>query len=405
MSRAMPCLFLAWSHQACGQEEVALLELNNALNERSTHLTSTARLLFAQGCVYLVAGKWPQVEHTSRHLLQLAQQADLALSQHIAHWLLGMVHYEWNKLDAAVYHFSVVIANQHQAHFWAVQDAMRGLALAYQAQGLGSRAQETARALLEWVQEQHNIRELMTSYAFCGQLALLQDEVEQAEQWLELAGEQKVLGPMRFLEDPPITKAWLLLVKGDEPSIAKGQALLDKLLQHVQAIHSTRKTIKVLALQAWAYDLQGREAEALEVLERALALARPGGFIRTFADLLPLANLLHELRKHRKTHQTGDKTLDAYLQRILAAMSHTASQAGSKEELLRQEGLEPLTDRELQILHLLDKDLTNKEIARELVVTPGTVRVHTSNLYRKLRVNNRRAAVTLAKALGLLTAN
>ena len=127
-------------------------------------------------------------------------------------------------------------------------DAMCGLALTYQAQGLGTRAQENARGLLEWVQEQHNIRELMTSYAFCGQLALLQDEVEQAEQWLELAGEQKVLGPMTFLEDPPITKAWLLLVKGDEPSIARGQALLDKLLQYVQAIHSTRKTISSAGL-------------------------------------------------------------------------------------------------------------------------------------------------------------
>jgi LuxR family maltose regulon positive regulatory protein len=54
---------------------------------------------------------------------------------------------------------------------------------------------------------------------------------------------------------------------------------------------------------------------------------------------------------------------------------------------------------------LLDKDLTNKEIARELVVTPGTVKVHTNNVYRKLSVNNRRAAVTLSKALGLLGAN
>ena len=60
----------------------------------------------------------------------------------MAHWLLGVVYYEWNNLDAAVYHFSVVIANQHQAHFWAVQDAMCGLALAYQAKGLGTQAQE-----------------------------------------------------------------------------------------------------------------------------------------------------------------------------------------------------------------------------------------------------------------------
>ena len=67
--------------------------------------------------------------------------------------------------------------------------------------------------------------------------------------------------------------------------------------------------------------------------------------------------------------------------------------------------LNSLTSRELQILRLLDKDLTNKEIARELVLTTGTVKVHTSNVYRKLRVSNRRAAVSLAKALGFLTAD
>jgi LuxR family maltose regulon positive regulatory protein len=284
-----------------------------------------------------------------------------------------------------------------------VRETMFSLASAYQAQGLGTRAQEAARGLLEWMQEQHNMRELMTAYAFCGRLALLRDDVESAAQWLEMAGEQAVLGPMLFFEDPPITKAWMLLAKGDELSVAHGQELLSQLLQHVEAMHNTRKTIKVLALQAWAYDLQGRETEALEVLERALALARPGGFIRTFADLPQLAKVLHELRKRRRTHQEVDKHLDTYLQRLLAAMNPVTAHAVSTEELLQQEGLEPLTDRELHILHLLDKDLTNKEIARELVVTPGTVKVHTKNVYRKLGVNNRRAAVSLTKALGLLT--
>ncbi|OLB45481.1 MAG: hypothetical protein AUH05_03165 [Ktedonobacter sp. 13_2_20CM_53_11] len=249
------------------------------------------------------------------------------------------------------------------------------------------------------------MRELVTAYAFQARLALLQDEVEEASQWLEMAGEQEVQGPMMFLEDPPITTAWMLLAQGDAPSVARGQALLTHLLQHVEAIHSTRKTINVLALQAWAYHLQGRMPEALAVLERALALARPGGFLRTFADLPPLVKVLQELRKRRKTHLTVDKKLDTYLQLILVAMSPPASQAVSKEKLLQQEGIEPLTERELHILRLLDKDLTNKEIARELVVTPGTVKVHTTNVYRKLSVNNRRAAVTLAKALGLLAAS
>ena len=222
---------------------------------------------------------------------------------------------------------------------------------------------------------------------------------------LELVGEQELRGPMPFLEDPAITTAWLLLARGDEVSVAQGQALLSHLLQHVESQHNTRKTIKVLALQAWAYDLQGRESEALEVLERALALARPGGFIRTFADVAPLSKVLQALRKRRRMQLGADKQLDSYLHRIQVAMSPLASAPGSKKELLRQEGLEPLTERELHILHFLDQDLTNREIARELVVTPGTVKVHTTNVYRKLSVNNRHAAVTLARSLGLLAAN
>ncbi len=396
--------YLALSSQFTGQEDVALAELQRAMREQQAYPTITARLLFAQALVYLAAGKLHQLEHTARHLLQIAQEADLALSQNWAHWFLGVVNYEWNHLDAAVYHFSTVIGSPH-ARLLTVQEALFGLAVAYQAQGLSTQAQETARALLDLVQEQHNMRELMTAYAFSGQLALLQDEEEGAQQWLELAGEQEVFGPMISFEVPAITKAWMLLARGDDTSIARGQALLDELLHHVEAMHNTRKTIQVLALHAWASDLQGRETEALDVLERALARARPGGFLRTFADMPKLSKLLQELRKRRKARKALDKNLDTYLQRILAAMSPLPAQAVSKEELMKQEGLEPLTDRELQILHLLDKDLTNKEIARELVVTPGTVKVHTTNVYRKLSVNNRRAAVTLAKALGFLAAD
>jgi len=207
---------------------------------------------------------------------------------------------------------------------------------------------------------------------------------------------------MPFLEYRPITKAWLLLAKGDKVSVVHGQALLAPLLQHVETMHDTRKMIEVLALQAWACDMQNREHEALEALERALTLARPAGFIRTFADLQPLAKVLHELRKRRKSRQEVDSKFDTYVQHILAAMNTTAVTPVSSETLLQQEGLEPLTDRELRILRLLEKDFTNKEIARQLVITTGTVKVHISNVYRKLSVNNRRAAVLLARALGFL---
>ena len=127
--------------------------------------------------------------------------------------------------------------------------------------------------------------------------------------------------------------------------------------------------------------------------------------MRTFADLAPLAKLLNAMRKDRKKHLEVDKNLDAYLQGLLAAIDPVPAQAGTNEDLLVKEGLEPLTRRELQILQWLDTDLTNKEIARELVVTTETVKLHTNHVYRKLSVNNRRAAVSLAKSLGLLVAS
>jgi len=400
--RAYAIESLALSNQLSGHEVAAVAALQQALQGYSTHLNGTARLLTAQSLVYLPAGKLPQLEHTAQLLLRISQQTDLALSRFFAHWSLGLVAYEWNDLDAAIYHFTAVIASPHLAPQWVGQDAMCMLALTYQAQGLSNRAQETTRALLAWLHEQHYMARLTTAYAFCGRLALIQGEVEAAQQWLDLTGEQAVGGAMMFSEDPPITQARLLLARGDEASVTQGHALLSRLVQHTEATYNTRKAISVLALQAWAYEIQGRRHEALAVLERALTQAHPGGFIRTFADLPGLAPVFGELRKRRKAGRVVDERLGAYLQRILAAMTPTSAKAMSMDELMRHEGLEPLTERELHILHLLDRNLTNKEIAHELVVTPGTVKVHTNNLYRKLSVDNRRAAVTLAKALGLL---
>jgi LuxR family maltose regulon positive regulatory protein len=394
-------LYFALASQASGHEDVALSELQKAFQGHSAGRASTARLLLAQTYVYLAMGKLPQVAYLARQLLQIAREDGLMISQHFAHWLLGLVSYEQNRLDEAAYHFSAVIADQHQAQLWLLQDALCGLALTYQAQGLDTKTQETTRTLLAFVEQQHSVPELLTVYAFCGRVALLQNDVERAEQWLDLAGEPEVRGPMFFFVDSPVTRVRLLLAKGDPVSLAEGQALLAQLLQLVVSLHNTRKLIVVLALQAWTYDLQGRKAEALEVLEQALALARPAGFVRTFADLAPLAPLLHQVRKNSKADQVVDPHLDSYLQGILKAMNPVPEQAGSKRDLLAKEGLEPLTRRELHILHLLDTDLTNKEIARQLVVTTETVKLHTKHIYRKLCVNNRRSAVTLAKSLGL----
>jgi tetratricopeptide (TPR) repeat protein len=334
-------MYLALSQQTTGQENVALVTLQEALLEHATRPSSTARLLFAQAMVFLAAGKLHQVEHIAQYLLHLARHADLAMSYAWGHWLLGVVQYEWNNLDAAVSHFSDVIDNRYQVHAWTVQEAMYGLALTYQAQGLDTEAQKVVRELLGFVQEQQSQRDLLVAYAFCGQMTLILGWVESAESWLRAAGKQEELvGPMTSLEVPLITHVWMLLAKGGDENVVQAHVLLGRLLGYVEAIHSTRKTVQVLALQAWAYHLQGQDAEALDTLERALVLARPGGFIRTFATLPALFPLLQQLRIRRGGRQMI-KQMDTYLKRVLLTMNPVAARAVVREELLRQEGLEP----------------------------------------------------------------
>jgi LuxR family maltose regulon positive regulatory protein len=180
----------------------------------------------------------------------------------------------------------------------------------------------------------------------------------------------------------------------------------------MREINRKNVLIDVLALQALVCDAQADEQTALEKLTAALELGIVGGNIRTFADLgAPMADLLRRLRQTERALPSGAKP---YVDRILAAFgpesedgqparSRAATGPSSLSVLGEAEGLvEPLTERELEVLALLAQPLTYKEIAAQLVITPGTVSQHAVRIYQKLQVNNRRQAVRKALALGML---
>jgi LuxR family maltose regulon positive regulatory protein len=130
---------------------------------------------------------------------------------------------------------------------------------------------------------------------------------------------------------------------------------------------------------------------ALASLERAVALAEPEGYVRVVADEGPnMAALLRLPAQKRKA--------SGYLRRLLAATVTPAARANADQPLI-----EPLSERELDVLRLLESELDGPDIARELTVSLATVRTHTGNIYAKLGVNNRRAAVRRASELGLLS--
>jgi LuxR family transcriptional regulator, maltose regulon positive regulatory protein len=174
-----------------------------------------------------------------------------------------------------------------------------------------------------------------------------------------------------------------------ERSVHEAARLLERLLLAAEAGGRTGRVIEILVLRALAHQALGDTQAALASLDRAVTLAEPEGYLRVFADEgLPMTSLL------RAAVKQGTGRDDARW--LLAAVSGTEQGSPGKQALI-----EPLSERELDVLRLLASELDGPAIARELTVSLNTMRTHTKNIYTKLAVTSRRAAVRRAAELGL----
>ncbi|WP_329000378.1 LuxR C-terminal-related transcriptional regulator [Kribbella sp. NBC_00709] len=213
-----------------------------------------------------------------------------------------------------------------------------------------------------------NVRPLTAVRA---RLLIARGELSAAQEWAGTVPEDE-----SYLDEyEHVTLARLLMAQR-----ADAVPLLDRLQAAAEAGGRTGSLIEILVLQAIA----GRDPAALE---RALTLAEPEGYVRVF--IAEGAPMLMMLQRHRPP--------SAYLRRLLDTTQRPA------RVTTPQALLDPLSDRELDVLRLLTSELDGPSIARELVVSLNTVRTHTKHIYTKLDVNNRRAAVRRAHQLGLLT--
>jgi LuxR family maltose regulon positive regulatory protein len=197
-----------------------------------------------------------------------------------------------------------------------------------------------------------------------------------------------------FREYEHVTLARILLAEhaatGSAHALRAASSLLDRLLSAAVDGERLGTAIEVQVLQAVAHDRAGERGVALEALRRAVELAETDGWVRVFFDASSsLRDLLVEL--------AASQPRSGYAGALLAAMG-----AGIAPAELRPGLVDPLSDRELDVLRLLASDLDGPAIARQLVVSLNTVRTHTKHIYTKLGVNNRRAAISRAHQLGLL---
>ncbi len=214
---------------------------------------------------------------------------------------------------------------------------------------------------------------------------------------------------LREFEHITLTRILIAQYQNDrmDGSIHAAMRLLDRLLQAAEEGSRMGSVIEILVLQALAHQAQGNIAPALAPLERALTLAEPEGYVRIFVDEgEPMRLLISDFAQSPGLGRLriSDRPLYAYVDRLLLAFSQAKpapTQIRDQKSTI-QNLVEPLSERELQVLRLLRTDLNGPEIARELMVSLSTLRTHTQNIYAKLGVNNRRAAVRRAEELDLL---
>ena len=396
-ARSIAIIVMALAFHSTGQSTQAIRKLNTFLTETNSEII-VARVLIGQIYIHMMQADFYQAEHVLNQLQSVMDNASLTVSKVFAHWVLGRINYERNNLDRASMHFSVVFELRYNAQFIMVHDSLLALAMCAHAQGMPENEMKALTDLRNFSHERGILGKLHEIDSFEARLALHSGNEGRAIQWAQSIPSD-ILPPMLFLiEISIISKAQILITQGTVSSVQEATRLLEKLLAYIRTINNTYHEIKVLACLALAYQAQGGTKDAQYALERSLILAHPAGFIRTYVDLGPrMAELLR---------QTADRGFETdYVHLILTAFSgqpqingiQRPEQAPTNDDLI-----EPLTRRERQVLVLLGKWLSDKEIAQELVISPRTVKKHTSNIYAKLGVNNRMEAVEKAKDLNLL---
>jgi LuxR family maltose regulon positive regulatory protein len=184
-------------------------------------------------------------------------------------------------------------------------------------------------------------------------------------------------------ESLAIASGWLRLGEA-------GQAL--EVVAHLRSRphHSTKTLVRLDLLEALAMDQLGDCEHADELARTAAAQAEPEEYIRLFVDENPTAGAL------LARACANEPRPSTYLERLLKATTQAPEPPGKPPA-----GEMALSPREIEILRLVAEGLTNQQIAKRLVVAPGTVKKHLDNIYTKLNASNRAQALVIARAKGI----
>src|SRR6266487_3028882 len=385
--------------------------------QKAGNISDAINGAIALAAIRMAQGRLRQAMRTYERGLQLATEQGEPVLRGTADMYVGMseLHRESDDLHAATQH--LLRSKELGEHTGFPQNRYRwrvAMARIREAQG----DLDGALDLLDEAERLYmsdfspNVRPIA---ALVTRVWVAQGRVGEALDWARERGLSVSDAPHYLREFEHITLARVLLARYTsnraDHSMLEAMGLLERLLQAAQEGERTGSVIEILVLQALARQMQGNISAALVPLERALTLAEPEGYVRIFVDEgPPMAVLLAKLHEHSRKRPRAALTNVplAYMERLRALLRGERVQEGTSSAAPSaptpaQPLLEPLTERELEVLRLIAAGLSNRAIAARLVLALSTVKSYVNTIYGKLQVESRTQAVARARALHLLS--
>ena len=336
---------------------------------------------------HLLAG---HLERTIYYASKIKQHGENPFLTAWGDYIQGTTYLRQNRFEEATHALEKSLARRYMMDLVAPVDGFSAQLLALHAQGKEEAFQATLQTFREFVRESNRPHFHSWFFSIQTRLALREDNLPQAEQYfqqVELSDDTQNF--LFWVEDPRITYCRLLLAQNTVQSLEKAAKWLSSYLKKATNHHLILLTTEIRILLAILENKQNHPKAAVNHLEKAIQLANPGGSLYLFTEVASDIKTL--LPKINPTLQTLE---------LFHNLNQQIHSSLGRSRLPHVN--EKLTNREMDVLVLMEQRLTNQEIADKLSISVATIKRHAISIYRKLKAKNRREAVLKAIQEGIL---